>query len=337
MVGGMENVSFALGNELSQKCNTFFITWGKSQIFLPLFLPLFLIKSLYYVSFKQIDHIYIGDALLAPLGLILKLYSGIKTSITIHGLDIIFDFPGYQFIIPFSVSKLDNIICVSHKTMAECVKRGIPDSKCKVIPWGIYPNEWVEKVSKTSLTRILGINLLSKKILVTVGRLVKRKGVYWFIDNIFPELPENMIYIIVGEGPERNQIESLIFKKELQNRVLLLGKINKKNLRVIYNSADLFIMPNIQVNGTIEGFGMVAIEASSTGLPVIANNIDGISDAIKNNLTGILVPPNSNKSMIQAINTCKLKRSQVRKTTMQNYSWQKVARQYYDILQNNKE
>src|ERR1700734_2865013 len=90
MVGGLEKLSYALAKEFSQQTDTTVITWGKSQRYLPYFILVAFIKSLYLIPAKKIDHIHIGDGLLSPLGLALKAFFGIKTSITIAGLDITF-------------------------------------------------------------------------------------------------------------------------------------------------------------------------------------------------------------------------------------------------------
>src|SRR5260221_5863232 len=151
MVGSMEKTSYALAQELSKRVDTSLITWGKSQKYLPLVLPIFLIKALYIIPTKKITHVHIGDALLSPIGWLLKKMYKVNISITIHGLDIIFSFPGYQLLIPNTVSHYDSVICVSNATLLECTKRGIPEKLCIVIPWGVYPEEWKVNATRNDL------------------------------------------------------------------------------------------------------------------------------------------------------------------------------------------
>lgn len=334
MVGGMEKLSYALAKEFSHQTNTTLITWGKSQKFLPLVLPLFLIKALYLIPAKKIDHIHIGDGLLSPLGLLLKTIFGIKTTITIAGLDITFNFPGYQMIVPWCVAKLDKVISISDSTRDECIKRGIPSEKCSVIPCGVYPDDWKVKATRQDLEKIVGQSLNNKKVLITVGRLVKRKGVYWFIENIMPQLDENYLYLVVGNGSEKERIEALIKDLHFEDRVLLLGKISDEKLKIIYNTADLFVMPNIKVDNNVEGFGIVAIEASSTGLPVVASDMEGISTAVINGKTGYLVKSMNRNEYINTINNkiVALKRDLVSSITRKNYSWQTIGEEYMKVL-----
>lgn len=335
MVGGMERLSSALANELAQRTETTFITWGKSQKYLPYFLPLALIKALYLIPTKKIDHIYIGDALLSPLGLLLKKLFGIKTTITVAGLDITFNFPGYQLLIPQCVARLDRIICISNATLKECLKRGIPKEKCIVIPCGIYPEHFTVKATKKHLSQLVGKDLSKKKVLVTVGRLVKRKGVYWFIDRVFSRLPDNITYLIIGEGEEKENIQKLITARNLQEQVLLLGKISDHYLNIVYNTADIFIMPNIKVGNNIEGFGIVAVEASSAGLPVIASNIDGISDAVIHKKTGLLIPENNPDEMRKAIQKINLEKETIKKATAKHFAWEIIGERYYKEMSDN--
>lgn len=333
MVGGMEKLSYALATEFSKHVNTTLITWGKSQKYLPYFIPVAFLKALYLIPAKKITHIHIGDALLSPLGLLLKNLFNIKTTITVAGLDITFNFPGYQMIIPRCVAQFDKIICISDATLEECVKRGIPRKKCVVIPCGIYPEKLVVTAKKKDLEKIIGKNLKNKKVLITVGRLVKRKGVYWFIEQVFPRLDNNMIYGIIGDGPERTRIQQLINKLNLGEKVFLLGKLPDEKLKITYATSDLFVMPNIKVDNNIEGFGIVAIEASSTGLPVVASNMEGISSAVIEGRTGNLVTSGDSNQFIKAIQgSDRFNKTHVSQITKENYSWGNIGEKYIEYI-----
>ena len=328
-VGGMEKLSYGLSKEFGKHADTTLITWGHSQKFLPVFIPFAFLRALFIIPLKKIDHVHLGDALLAPLGLILKKLYGVKVSVTVMGLDIVYDFPVYRFIIPGSVALLDKVICISQATKSECVKRGVLEKKCVVITPGVYPEEFQTKASRHDLEKIVKKDLSGKKVLITVGRLVKRKGVYWFIDKVLPKLNSNIIYLVIGDGTEKDLIEISINKNNLSDRVFLLGKIRDEDLRIIYNTSDLFVMPNIKVSGNMEGFGIVAVEASSVGLPLVASDIEGIQDSVINNKTGILAKSLDSQSFIKAIDSAlKLKKSEIIKTSVENFSWPKIGKKY---------
>lgn len=209
-IGGMETLSAALAKEFPKQVDTSVIAWGGSQFYLPVFLPVAIIKAFVKIPTKKITHVHLGDALLSPIGLMLKNIFGVKVSVSVHGLDVTFKPWFYQKVIAYCLPKLDKIICVSKATLKECLKRGVPKEKCEVIPNGIYPEKYRLDTSKSELENVIGLTLKNQKILVTVGRLIPRKGVYWFIKNVFPKLDKSYIYLIVGDGPEKQRIEDLV-------------------------------------------------------------------------------------------------------------------------------
>ncbi len=90
-------------------------------------------------------------------------------------------------------------------------------------------------------------------------------------------------------------------------------------------------MPNILVKGDMEGFGIVAIEASSCGLPVIASNLEGIKDAVINGKTGWLVQPYNSKEFIRKIESKPISIKTVRSTTINKFNWDKIALNYLEV------
>ena len=337
--GGMEKVAYELYIHLSKITEVELIKWGGANKWLFFILPYFLFKSIWILLTKKIDIVYLQDGLLAPLGLVLKIFRK-PVAITIHGLDITYKNRFYQFLIPNCLKKLDKIICISNSTKQECLKRGIPEGKVTVIPDGISDEfyiAWDKKTIRNQLERRFNISLEDKKIILSVGRLVERKGFHWFVTEVIPKLIQqrkDFIYIIGGEGFFRKKIEVLIQNK-LQDFVKILGQVENEDLKMLYNAADTFVMPNIRVKGDMEGFGIVALEAASCGLPVIASNLEGIKDAVKNNQNGFLVEPYDSEGFIKTI--CQLLENdeiresvgkKAREFTLENYSWDKVTQQY---------
>ena len=328
MVGGMEQLSYALSLEFPKHEPTMLLTWGKSQKYLPFVIPYFFLKSLFLIPKKGIDHIHIGDGLLSPLGVLLKIIFKLPVTITVVGLDVTFNFPGYQLLIPACLKRLDKIICISSAVKEECIKRGIPEEKCVVIPCGVYPDDWIKNATRRDLETTIYKDIGDKRVIITVGRLVKRKGVAWFAEHVLPKL-DNTIYLIIGEGPEKESIKNIIEKLHLQEKVILLGKIPSEDVKTIYNTTDVFVMPNIPVPHTMEGFGIVAIEASSTGLPVVASNMEGISSAVLDGKTGYLVESMNAEQFIQAIKKAQpLDRKNIADVIRQHYSWQEIGKEY---------
>jgi phosphatidylinositol alpha-1,6-mannosyltransferase len=114
-------------------------------------------------------------------------------------------------------------------------------------------------------------------------------------------LPDDVVYLVAGEGPERARIEGAIAAGQLQSRVKLLGSITDAELETLYYGSDLFIMPNVPVANDMEGFGLVMLEAGLCGLPTIASSLEGIADVISDGDNGHLVPALDAESFRSAI------------------------------------
>jgi glycosyltransferase involved in cell wall biosynthesis len=329
----MEKLSYALSKEFPKQVPTTTIAWGGSQKWLPYFLPKAFIQALYVIYRKNITNIHLGDGVMAPLGLSLKVITGCKVTITICGLDITYRNWFYQWLIPRCVARLDHVIAISNATLEECVKRGVPATKCVMIPCGVYPEEFIMVATRTDLEQLIKTPLKGKKVLITVGRLVERKGVAWFVENVMPKLGNEYIYAVVGVGPEQERIATLIKDLQLENRVKLLGKISEHDLKVLYNTSDIFVMPNIPVAGDMEGFGIVAIEAASTGLPVVASKTEGIINAVIDNTTGVLIEVNQVAEFKGAIlSGPRLSRKNIARATAAKFSWPSIGMTYIEAL-----
>ncbi|MDD5616297.1 MAG: glycosyltransferase family 4 protein [Candidatus Methanoperedens sp.] len=300
----MEKFSFNFFTYFSRIAPSELIALKKPQILLPIFY-IYAFTKAFFINQKKIEIIHLGDALLSPLGVLLKMSKNVPVTVTVHALDVIFPNRLYQFLIPRCLNRLDKIICVSRETMNECIIRGINPELCTVIPNGIdkfYPIKYLEK--KKMLKYLINIEIGNNKILLSVGRLIERKGFHYFIKNTFPcirkEFP-GIIYLIVGSGKLKNKLNDIIMQLGFENEVFILQKIDDNSLNSLYQISDIFIMPNIPVKGDMEGFGIVALEASSSGLPVVASNIEGIKDAIIDNKNGFLIDPYDNKRYIEVI------------------------------------
>ncbi|MBT3408874.1 glycosyltransferase family 4 protein [Candidatus Woesearchaeota archaeon] len=337
VAGGLENQSYNL-IKYFKKINkeTFTIINKKGKKNLPFFIPYSFFKALYIIKKNKITHMHLSDGVLAFEGCLIKKLTGVKTAITIHGLDITYKNKIYQKIIPKSINELDKIICVSNNTKEICIKKGISKNKISVIHNGVNSNEFILKNSKEKLrekiSSKINVNLHNKKILLTSGRLVERKGVKWFINSVMTKLNNEYIYLISGDGEDKTNIEKAIKKNNLNNKIFLLGKVDFETLKLLYNSSDLFIMPNISVKDNIEGFGIVAIEAGSCGLPVITSGIEGIKDAIINNKTGWVVGEKNTKEFIKKIKNKKLNKKTIKKIIKEKFEWKTISKKYLETI-----
>ena len=335
-IGGLEAYSYNLIKEFEAHNITHKIVLTRSNVHLVWFLPYCLLRALCIVRIHPIQLIHLCDGLLAPIGILLKVLTRAKISISIAGLDITYRNFFYQLVIPWCVARLDKVICLSHSTRDECVLRGIPHDKCVVIPVGVRPNEVYLPHSRADLRqrleKLVSVTLRDKIVLVSVGRLVRRKGVSWFVRKVMPRLQPSYCYLIVGDGPEYGHVQEVLKQHNLHKRVLLLGKVSDEERNLILNASDIFIMPNIEVPGDVEGFGIVAIEAGSCGLPVIASNIQGIRDAVLDGKTGVLVEERDAEGYLREIENMRLNRDHIRSIVNSTFDWSHIHRQYRDAL-----
>jgi phosphatidylinositol alpha-1,6-mannosyltransferase len=143
-----------------------------------------------------------------------------------------------------------------------------------------------------------------KVIILTVGRLHPRKGQTFILKSLqlLPEhLKPKIEFWMVGIGKHtdyQKEIQSLVKKSDIT--VKMLGQLDDTRLREVYEQADIFAMTSTHYKKSIEGFGLVYLEASAHGLPVVASHIGGVSDAVAHNKTGLLVDPGNKPALAKA-------------------------------------
>jgi phosphatidylinositol alpha-1,6-mannosyltransferase len=131
-------------------------------------------------------------------------------------------------------------------------------------------------------------------VLLTVGRLVPRKG-HFLILEALRALPVPVFWLVVGNGPLRERLLGAITESEISGRACLTGEVSMDELRSLYQTCDVFVLtPEEQRNGhrlDSEGFGLVFLEAGACCKPVISSDVSGCRDAVVHGRTGLLVPP----------------------------------------------
>jgi phosphatidylinositol alpha-1,6-mannosyltransferase len=220
--------------------------------------------------------------------------------------------------------------------------------KVNVINPGIDFSEFTEISASSILSEL---DIVNRKFLLSVGRLVERKGVLEFIKFVMPELktqsPDTLL-LVVGDEPGRktrkkqgliDEIKSEIERLGLSNNAMLLGEIPREDLLYLYNHCSMFIFPGIAVKGDMEGFGIVLLEANAAGKPVVASNIGGVPDAVVDGESGFLVEPgNWNQFLytIEKLNSQEVLKRRLgdygRKRVKSQFDWPVVISKYYDVI-----
>jgi len=147
-----------------------------------------------------------------------------------------------------------------------------------------------------------------------------------------PRLEGSYLYVVAGEGPERRTVQEIVDRYNLQGRVLLLGEVSDEDRKVIYNASDIFIIPNITVPGDVEGFGIVALEAGSCGVPVVASNIQGLRDAVIDGKTGYLIKEGDVEGFLERIKMMDLTKEDIRSIVISTFDWAQIYKTYKNAL-----
>jgi phosphatidyl-myo-inositol dimannoside synthase len=214
---------------------------------------------------------------------------------------------------------------------------GLTQKNIHVVPYGVDPQRF--KPDMRSNDRGRPIRLL------TVARLDLHKGHDRVLEALGLIKSKGLVfeYFIAGEGDEERRLRQMSKKLGLENEVIFAGYIPDRELPGVYASADIFIMASREIPGRldlIEGFGIAFLEASASGLPVIAGRSGGVADAVRNGQTGLLVNPENPKEIAEAIHLlltnpdlCQRLGGEGRQWTMCQMNWENAAKRLLDKMQ----
>jgi phosphatidyl-myo-inositol dimannoside synthase len=192
--------------------------------------------------------------------------------------------------------RVDVFFPVSHYTGGLLRDLGVDESRIRVHGNGTDPNRFYPEDGSHVRDRL---GARGRPIILTVARLVKRKGVdtvLQALEEVRRVLPE-VLYIIGGTGPDREYLGAIVNERGLEGNVHFEDRIPYTELRSYYNACDVFVMPARESVPDVEGFGIVFLEAGACGKPVIGARSGGIPDAVIENVTGLLVEPDDHADL----------------------------------------
>jgi glycosyltransferase involved in cell wall biosynthesis len=145
---------------------------------------------------------------------------------------------------------------------------------------------------------------LTGMILLGVGRLSEQKGFRYLVEAlpfVLKEVPETRL-LLIGEGPEREQLVRLVKDLGLEGSVEFRGALPHRLLADCYRASDIVLLPSIRTErGEEEGLGLVLAEAMASGVPVIGTRTGGIPSIIEDGITGLLVPERNPKALAEGV------------------------------------
>ena len=229
------------------------------------------------------------------ISLILKFKYGSKFVLYIHGRELIaYKRMKEKLLFNIVFRYADIVISNSNYTKDLAVNFGCPKDKLHVINLGsdlnlFYPKDSVSKIKEK-------FNIPENhKIILTISHLLPRKGndmVLKALTKVFEKFP-NLTYLIGGRGDYQRELEKIVFEKKLSKNVRFIGFIKDDEINNIMNACDVFVMPNREEEGDVEGYGIVFMDANACGKPVVGGRSGGVTDAIIDGKNGVLVDPYS--------------------------------------------
>ena len=300
--------------------------------------PLYLVSMWYSVlkllRTQSIDLIHVHWVL--PQGIIaglVRIFSKIPILLTVHGSDI-FSFNGKLaiFLKKFSLRQASAITANSIFTssLVKNLDRNVP---IDVVPMGVDTDEFNPNRKNPKIREELGIE---GPMILFVGRLVENKGVQHLLQampsvlKIFP----NAVLVIIGDGSQKGKLKKLVETMKLSQSVYFLGTLSHSQLPEYYAEADVFVGPS-----EVEGLGVVFLEASSSGLPLVGTAIGGTADILLDGVTGIKVETENavelSRAIVRILRDDELSQrlsKNARDHAVKNFSWPRVAFRFAEIF-----
>ena len=275
----------------------------KAKILLPTPRVAFALKKI--IQERDIKVAAFGAA--APLGLLsasMKAAGVQRTVALTHGHEVWWAkvFP-FNFLLRRIGSTVDSLTYLGEFTrsaISSALSRSAASAMVKIAP-GIDV-EHFRPVDASALREQLGLS--QKKVIVSVGRLVHRKGQ----DHLIASMPQILAthpdahLVLVGQGPYLEHLAKLVAVNQLQDSVSFIGRIQYQELPQYICIGDIFAMPSRSrfMGLEVEGLGIVYLEASACGLPVIAGKSGGAPDAVIAGSTGVVVDGTDNHEIAAA-------------------------------------
>jgi len=296
------------------------------------------------VKSRKLTKVAFGAA--APLGIMalaMRRAGAQKIVALTHGHEVWWaKVPPFSFAVRFMSSHIDAITYLGEYTKGEISKALNKTEVSKLVQ--IAPGIDVDHFVPTDSSKLRAeLGLADKSVIISVGRLIHRKGQ----DKLIAALPAiktavpNVHLVLVGVGPYQDHLEKLASKLNVVDCVTFIGRINYAELPKYICLGDIFAMPSRSrfFGLEVEGLGIVYLEASACGLPVVGGKSGGAPDAVLIGETGLVVdgtkPAEIAGACIELLNNpelCALMGAAGRTWIIENWRWDIWATKYADLL-----
>ena len=258
----------------------------------------------WYVLFKNVREIHAGQILsFGPIGFLFQKVFGIPCFLWVYGGETSSAYKLEKWVVEKLLKGCAHLVTISPEVTREFLTYGIPEERLiEIVPAvdsdfftpGPPPGHLIEKY-----------NLQEKKVILTVARLVKRKGHDLVLRalNLMTDI-ENLHYLILGSGEDKERLEDMVETLGLSDRVTFAGWVDDSELPDYYRLCDIYVMPNrevLETTDSLEGFGISFIDANACEKPSIAGRSGGTGEAVVEGVTGYIVDPENPQELAEKI------------------------------------
>ena len=256
------------------------------------------------------DIVLAGSGLTAPHAWLAARRTGARSAAYVHGLDITVPHPVYRSLWLPALRRLDCVVANSAPTAALARAAGVAADRIRVV----HPGVRVTEADPAARPRFRAAHQLGERpVLLSVGRLTRRKGLVPFVREVLPRIvtrhPQALLLVIgdtprnalYAEAQSRESIQAAADAAGCGAHVRFLGTVSDEALQDAYRACDVYVFPVEAIPDDPEGFGMVALEAAAAGLATVAFAVGGVIDAVREGGSGHLVPPGDSRAFAEAV------------------------------------
>jgi phosphatidylinositol alpha-1,6-mannosyltransferase len=293
------------------------------------------------------DAVLAGSGLAAPAAVAAALASGAVPMVYLHGLDIIAPSHLYQAAWLPCIRRCRRVLVNSRNTRRLAIQAGIDADRIRIA----HPGTGIPPLDPAARARFRARHEIAQDapMLLSVGRLTPRKGIAEFVERGLPAIhavhPDVHLVIIGDEAPDALKrspgggivrVRMAADDRGLGSAIRWLGPLDDRDLADAYQSADLHLFPGQEMPGDVEGFGMVAIEAAAHGLPTIAFDVGGVSDAVVDGANGRLLTAGDYEGFAQAViaglSGDEVQERERARSFSRSFSWESFGTELIDAL-----
>ncbi len=248
--------------------------------------------------------IWVDHVKLLPLAFLVRQLCGARHLVAdAHGLEL---WSGLNWLESLALPQVSQFVAVSHFTanyLRDTLR--IPADRISVVWHPVDAERFAPRETAAEVLPRYGVPCRPDVCyLMTLGRISvasRHNGYDRMLDVMRSIRRDDMAYLIVGDGDDRERLEQRVTDEGLAGRVYFLGNIPESDLVNVYNAADVFVLVSDRGPGRGEGLSFSLLEASSCGIPIIAGNEDGSQETVEDGVSGFLVSPRDNRAIQSAI------------------------------------